>query len=385
MKRFLALLVVLAGLVVAAALAMPSNAMTVNGAAVGQQALVSDLSAIAGSDGYQCYLVAELTLQGQGTSGLFPVTGAGSSPSTPRSYNTTFVRYWLAQLATDELVTQQVAARNLVVSQADLALARTTLSQQTAAVLDEYQRSTGGSCGTTAAGVLASVPATFRNELVQAQAERDLLLVHEAGYALTPASLRRYYAGHRATFDTICVSYVSFDSESAAAAAQAAVASGTPIAQAGSETPLGCAVSATITTLPPSVTSLAVGKVSAPLAEGTGTGRYALLTVTKRTATAFPSARTAVEAALLDAGSRRTDALLASANRRATVTADPRYGQVRPRTVALGAPASPPPATLVNPTANLPSTPSSGRAATPSTSPSGGRASSGSSSPSASG
>jgi hypothetical protein len=380
MKRFLALLVVLAGLVVAAALAIPSNAMTVNGAAIGQQTLVSDLSAIAGSASYQCYLGAELTLQGQSTAGLFPVTGSGSTTSTPRSYNTTFVRYWLAQLATDELVTQQVAARNLVVSPADLALARTTLTQQTAAVLDEYERATGGNCGTTANGVLASVPSTFRDGLVQAQAQRDLLLVHEAGYGLTPASLRRYYSGHRASFDTICVSYVSFDSESAAAAAQASIAAGTPIAQTGTEVPLGCAVSASITSLPPSVTSLALGKVSAPLAEGTSTGRYALLTVTKRTATAFPSARAAVEAALLGAGSRRTDAVLAVANRRATVTADPRYGKVRPHTVALGAPASPPPATLVNPTANLPSTPPS----TPSTSP-GGHSSSSAPSSSASG
>jgi hypothetical protein len=367
MKRFLALLVVLAALVVAAALAIPSNAMTVNGAAVSQQSLDSDLSAIAGSASFQCYLGASLTLEGASTAGVFPVAGSGSTSSTPRTYNNTFVRYWLAQLATDELVSEQVAAKGLVVTQADLALGRTTLTQQVAAVLDQYASSTGGSCGTTATGVLASVPSSFTDELVQAQAERDLLLVHEAGFGLSRSSLLRYYLGHQAQFDTVCISYVAFTSESAAAAAQASIAGGTPISQTGKEQQLGCAVSASITSLPSSVTSLAVGKVSAPLAVGTGSGQYALLTVTKRTVTAFPTAEAAVEAALLTAGTKRTDALLAVANRRAEVTADARYGQVRPRTVALAAPASPPPPTLLNLTANLPSTAATG---TQSTSPS---------------
>lgn len=376
MKRFLALLVVLAALVVAAALAMPSNAMTVNGAAISQQSLDSDLSAIAGSASFQCYLGASLTLQGASTAGVFPVAGSGSaSSSTPRSYNTTFVRYWLAQLATDELVSQEAAARGLVVTQADLALGQTTLTQEVTAVLDDYESSTGGSCGTTATGVLASLPSSFHDELVQAQAERDLLLVHEAGFGLTRSSLLRYYTGHKARFDTVCISYVAFTSESAASAAQASIAAGTPITKTGNEVQLGCAVSASITTLPSSVTSLPVGKVSAPLAAGTGSGEYALLTVTKRTVTAFPTAQGAVEAALLSAGTKRTDALLAVANKRAEVTADARYGQVRPRTVTLAPPASPPPSSLLNPTANLPA----------STSASGSRSTSSSSASSASG
>jgi hypothetical protein len=374
MRRFVALLVVLAALVVAAALALPSNAITVNGTAVSQQSLDSDLAAIAGSASFQCYLAASLTLEGANAAGVFPVAGSGSTSSTPRSYNTTFVRYWLAQLATNELVSQQTEARGLVVTPADLALGRTTLTQQVQAVLDEYQRSSGGSCGVTATRVLASVPSAFEGELVEAQAERDLLLVHEAGFGLTRSSLLRYYTGHRARFDTVCISYVAFSSESAAAAAQSSIAAGTPIAATGSEMKLGCAVSALITTLPPSVTSLAVGKVSAPLAAGTATGHYVLLTVTKRTVTAFPSAETAVEAALLSAGTKRTDALLEVANRRAEVTADARYGHVRPRTVSLGAPASPPVSTLLNPTANLPGSPvASGRrsASAPSSSASG--------------
>lgn len=360
MKRFLVLLVVLAGLVVAAAFEMTTDAASVNGTTISQQSLDGDLSAIAGSSGYQCYVGAGLALSGQSTNGLFPVTGAGSSTSTPRSYNTSFVRYWLAQRMTDVLVTQALAARHLTVTPAAQQLARANLTQQIDSVLLEFEHQTGSSCGTTGAALLSSMPASFVDEQVQVQAERDVLLAHEAGFGLTPASLHRYYTARRARFDTICVSYVSFDSETAAAAAQASIADGTPITQTGTEQTLGCAVQATITSLPSSVTSLAVGHVSSPLAEGTGTGRYALLTVTKRTATAYASARTAVEAALLTAGERRTDAVLAVANRRAAVTADPRYGRVRPHTVALAAPESPPPSSLLNPTAALPTAEPSG-------------------------
>ena len=360
MKRFLVLLVVLAGLVAAAAFEMTAEAASVNGTAISQQSLDSDLAAVAGSSGYQCYLEAGLALSGQTTNGLFPVTGAGSGTTTPQSYNTTFVRYWLAQRMTDVLVTQALAARGLTVTAAARTLARANLTQQIDSVLSEFESQSGGSCGTTGAALLASLPASFVDEQVQVQAERDVLLAHEAGFGLSPAALHRYYTAHRVRFDTICVSYVSFDSESAATAAQASIAGGTPITQTGTEQTLGCAVQAGITSLPSSVTSLAVGHVSAPLSEGTGTGRYALLTVTKRTATAYASARTAVEAALLTAGERRTNAVLAVANRRAAVTADPRYGRVRPHTVALAAPESPAPSSLLNPTAALPTAGSTG-------------------------
>lgn len=356
MKRFLVFLVVVAGLVVGASLLMTAGAASVNGQDVTQQSLESDLSAIAGSTGFQCYLQAQLTLSGQSvsTQGLFPVAGAGSSSSTAETYNTTFARYWLSQRLSDDLVSQAVADRHLTVTAADQAVGRVTLSREITSVLARYQQATGASCGTTASGLLASLPATFRAELVQAQTDQAVLLAHEAGYGLGTASLHRYYTAHRTRFTTICVSYVSFDSKTAAAAAQASIAAGTPITQTGTEVPLGCAMRATITSLPTSVTSLGVGQVSAPFPEGTATGRYALLTVTKRTATGYASARTAVEAALLSAGARRTNALLTVANRRAVVTADPRYGLVRPHTVALAAPLSPPSTTLLDPTANLP-------------------------------
>lgn len=356
MKRFLVLLLVVAAVVAVAAFNVPSEAASVNGSGISQQSLDADLSAIAGSTGYQCYLGADLLLGGATTS-PFPVYGAGASTTDPATYNTTFAKYWLTEMLSDELVAQVAAARHVVVTPADLALGRLTLGAQITGVFSEYASESGGSCGTTGTALLASLPASFRNEQIQAQAERDALLAHEAGYGLGTALLARYFAVHQAAFDTECVSYVLFSSATDATAARAKIEAGTPIAQTGTLTSIGCAIRSSITSLPSSVTSLAVGKVSAPVSAGTG--KYALLEVTSRKGTAFVTAKAAVEQAVLTAGTTKANALLEAANRRAQVTADPRYGRVKPGTVALLSPASPPAASVLDPVANLPAASSS--------------------------
>ena len=71
MKRFLVLLVVLAGGVAAAAFTVPSNAATVNGTSISQQDLNSDVNAIAHSTYYQCYLNSQEYLSSEGSQELF--------------------------------------------------------------------------------------------------------------------------------------------------------------------------------------------------------------------------------------------------------------------------------------------------------------------------
>jgi len=354
MKRFLVALVVAAALVVVAAFQVPSDAATVNGASISQQSLDANLSAIAGSSGFQCYLGVGLELAQENTSGLFPVYGAGASESDPTTYNTAFVRYWLTQMLSDELVAQVVTARHLAVTPADLVLGRESLVQQITAVFSDYQSEAGRSCGTTGSALLASLPAGFRSDEIEVQAERDVLLAHEAGYGLDTTSLERYFTTHRRKFDTVCISYVLFPSKSDATTALGKIAAGTPIAGTGTLTSIGCAMRSAITSLPSSVTDLAPGKVSAPLSAGTATGKYALLEVTSQRSTTFAAARTGVVQALLTAGSAKAGAVLEVANRRAHVTADPRYGRVKPRSVAIGSPAGPPKALVPDPEANLP-------------------------------
>jgi len=354
MKRFLVALVVAAALVVVAAFQVPSDAATVNGSVITQHSLDANLSAIAGSSGFQCYLGVGLELAQESTSGLFPVYGAGASESNPTTYNTTFVRYWLTQMLSDELVAQVVAARHLTVTPADLTLGRESLVQQITAVFSEYESEADRSCGTTGTALLASLPAGFRSEEIQVQAERDVLLAHEAGYGLDTTSLNRYFITHRRKFDTVCVSYVLFPSKADATNALGKITAGTPIVDTGKLTSIGCAMRSSITSLPSSVTDLAPGKVSAPLSAGTATGKYALLEVTSQRPTTFAAAKTGVVQALLSAGSAKAGVVLEVANRRAHVTADPQYGRVRPRTVAIDPPASLPKAFVPYPKASLP-------------------------------
>lgn len=355
MKLLGALLLAVAALVAAAAFWLPAPAATVNGQAISRQSLDADLSAVASSTGYQCYLGAQLELDGQGTGGLFPVSGAGPATGTgsPPTYSTTFVRYWLSGMEENLLVSQALAARHLSVSGSDLAVGRATLGQQITGVLGTFEDETGTSCGTSGGQLLSSLPAAFVAEQVRAEAERDVLAAHEAGYSLSPASLERYYRAHAAAFDTECISYVTFASEADADAALSTIDTGTSITQTGTVTQLGCGIEAAITYLPSSVTTLAVGKVSQPVSEGTGT-KYALLVVTNRKPTPFAKAEATVREVLLADGTHRTTALLEAADRQARVTADPRYGRVVPGTIVLEAPASPRAAFVLDPTADVP-------------------------------
>jgi hypothetical protein len=355
MKLLVALLVAVAAAVGLAAYFVPTNAANVNGTAISRQSLNTDLQAIAGSPAYQCYLEAQLELAGQDASVLFPVTGAGKTTGkgTPPTYNNGFVRFWLSQMSDDILVTQMLDARDVSVTPADLAFGRESLTRQITVVLGQLESQSGATCGVTATGLLGSLPKSFVDEQVRSQASQDLLAAHLAGFSLSTASLERYYHLHASEFDTECISYVGYDSKDAAAAARSQIEGGTPIATTGTVTQIGCGPEVAITSLPPTVVKLPVGSLSQPLSEGTG-AKYALLFVTARNPTPFDKARTTVAQVLLDAGSTRTEAVLKVAGARADVTADPRYGRVRPATVNLAAPVSPSIAQVPDPWANLP-------------------------------
>lgn len=362
MKRLLLLLVAVAALVGFAAAYLPSDAGSVNGTTVSQSELNADLSAIAGSSGFQCYLYADQVLTGGTAATMFPVRGVGASGGTPTgtatkdpsSVNAGFSRYWLTQLLTNQVVVQVLDQLHLTVTPADLAFGRTSLSAQIDQVLGAYKSQTGSGCGTiSAAAVLASLPADFRAEQVRVQADQDVLLAHEAGYTLDQAGLLRYFTLHRATFDTVCLSYAAYGTQAQAAAARAAVSAGTAFGTVGSVRQAGCLLRLTLGQLPSSVTSLGAGQVSPPVATPSG-GGYFLFEVTKIGHSTFVVARPRVLLAVLQAGSARASALIRSAERHAVVTADPRYGRVVPRTAALLPPASPPAASVLNPSANLP-------------------------------
>ena len=80
MKWFLVLLVALAAGVAAAALSVPTNAVVVNGTAISQQSLNSDLTAIAASPSYQCYVNSQAYLSSNGQQAAAPRLGGGKEP-----------------------------------------------------------------------------------------------------------------------------------------------------------------------------------------------------------------------------------------------------------------------------------------------------------------
>ena len=118
--------------------------------------------------------------------------------------------------------------------------------------------------------------------------------------------------------------------ESAAQAARAGVASGTPFATAASAAgggPRGCGILYGVADQLPAganLDDLPLNTVSQPLDDD---GNYFLIEITKKTPSTFASARSAVEDAVQNVGADNARVTINAAERRAVVTVNPRYGR----------------------------------------------------------
>jgi hypothetical protein len=375
MKRFLVLLVVLAGGLAWAAFSVPSNAATVNGSAISQQDLNSDVSAIADSAYYQCYLNSEEYLSSEGSEQVPPVIGAGTGQYAGDHPTATsaFVANYLETDIGHELLLQLAGQRNVKVTQSDLVTARSNLTSQITEVMSEILQTQEGqniqySCSLagqalTGQQVLDSMPASFVDQQVQFVAQASALEEDLAGVGSSDTDLQRYFSAHSAQFDTACLTAAVFSSESAAQAGAAQVASGTPFATVAAGTSasgggaLGCDVLSDLITKLPSdadLKSLATGVVSAPLDDN---GTYVLLEITSRTPTAYSKAKTAVENAVQQAGATVTRKALTSVERRSSVSVNPQYGVWVPVSASVLTPFTPDPSDILNAPANLPAAP----------------------------
>ena len=375
MKRFLVLLVVLAGGLAWAAFSVPSNAATVNGSAISQQDLNSEVSAIANSAYYQCYLNSEEYLSSEGSEQSPPVLGAGTGQYAGDHPTATsaFVASYLETDIGHELLLQLANERNVKVTQSDLVTARANLTGQITEVMSEILQTQEGqniqySCSLTGQAltgqqVLDSMPASFVDQQVQFVAQASALEEDLAGVGSSDTDLQHYFSAHSAQFDTACLTAAVFSSESAAQAGAAQVASGTPFATVAAGTSasgggaLGCDVLSDLITKLPSdadLKNLATGVVSAPVDDN---GTYVLLEITSRTPTAYSKAKTAVENAVQQAGTTVTRSALASVERRSSVSVNPQYGVWVPVSAAVLTPFSPDPSDILNPSANVPAAP----------------------------
>ena len=211
MKWLLVLLLLLGGGVAWAAFAVPTNAAVVNGSAISQASLNSDVHAIAGSAEYQCYLNSEEYLSSNGSQpGLPPVSGAGKGQNegdNPTA-NNAFVATYLDTVIGHELVEQLAAKHDVTVDSAQSADARASLTNQITGVMQQVAQTAQGqnprfSCGATSPltgqQVLESMPSWFVEEQVQFVATASALQEDLAGVGSSEAKLQSYYEQHRGT------------------------------------------------------------------------------------------------------------------------------------------------------------------------------------------
>ncbi len=370
MKWLLVLLVFLGGGVAAAAFAVPTNAATVNGTTISQDALNSDITAIAGSAEYQCYLNSEDYLSSNGSqAGLPPVTGAGKGQNAGDhpTANSAFVATYLSTEIGHEIVLQLAARRHVTVGPEDLAAARASLSQEISSVMSQVAQTAQGnnpefSCGATTspltgADVLKSLPSSFVDQQVQFVATASALQEDLAGVGSSAGDLETYYDGHRSEFDTVCYNAAEFTSEATAKTAQAAVNSGTAFSSAVSSasqsgtfpcSPL-VALAADIGADVPTLQGVALNKASAPIEVN---GNYLVLQLTKRSASPYASVKSDVSQVVQQLGSQKAQTAITAAERRSSVTIDPRYGEWQQANAEVLTPFVPRPSDVLNPSAN---------------------------------
>ncbi len=379
MKRLVVLLVVLGCGVVAAAVAIPSNAVTVNGTSISQSSLNSDVSAIAASAYYQCYLNSDAYVSSGGTSVAPPVQGAGTgqvgSGAQPTA-GSAFVATYLDTQISAQIVDQQAAKRGVTVTQAQLDQTRASLTGHITQVMRTTARTgnpslTCGASGTPLTGqqVLATMPASFVDEQVQQLATATTLYEELSGVGSSDARLHFWYLWHRSQFDTVCLDAAAFSSESSAQQASAAVANGTPFTQAVSGAAqsgsLGCGVlssfAAELGTSAVTLDQLALNEASAPLQTSSG---WFVVAPTQRAVTPWPQARQAVTEAVERRGAAAAQKLLAVAGRRSSVHVNPQYGIWVGGTANVFTPLTPRPTDTPNAAANEPGAPAASAGST---------------------
>jgi PPIC-type PPIASE domain len=374
-KRFLVLLVVLAGGLAAAAFTVPSNAATVNGTNISQQDLNSDVSAIANSTYYQCYLNSQEYLSSEGEQELPPVLGAGTGQYAGDHPTATsaFVASYLETDIGHQLLLQAAAEHHVSVTETDLASARSNLTEQISEVMSEILQTQQAqnvrySCSLTGQAltgeqVVSTLPASFVDAQVQFVAEATALQEDLAGVGSSEADLQNYFAAHGAQFDTACLSAAVYSSQSAAEAGALEVLAGTPFATVAAATSgsgggaLGCDILSDLETKLPAAAdlkNLATGAVSAPIDDN---GTYVLLQITSRTPTPFSKAKAAVVNVVQQAGSTATQKLLTADERRSSVSVNPQYGVWVPVSASVLIPFAPEPSDVLNPSANVPVVP----------------------------
>jgi hypothetical protein len=335
---------------------VPSTAVTVNGQAISNSQVSSELDSVAASASYRCYLNASALVRSNGSSQQGPIHGA-----TEASYSMDYVANWLDQDITNLIIRQAADAQGLgSPSAAALAAAKDDLLGSIDSTLSEVS-GTKYACTGTASQILATMPSTFVTSQVEAQALSEALLVKHGGLAVDPAAVAAYYAAHQSDFDTYCVSaIVSSDSTvyQKFTAGQAAGTSFADLAKQLSQDPtsaarggvLGCYSpgSAGYTGLVNDAKGLAVGTPSGPITVNSSS--TLILLVTSRTTTPLASITNDVRRTIIAMDAAASTSVASDLVRSAHVVLNPRYGSWSSSRALSGVtpPPTPPASSLLN-------------------------------------
>jgi hypothetical protein len=288
-----------------------ANAAFVDGNPISEQRLDATLSAIASNSDYTCVLSSA-------TGGLV-TSGAGAG-----TYAQRFASSILTTLVEQEALAKAVAADHLAVTP----FARSVAVQALQAQLSPPQ---GSSCSAPGAKVLSSLPSSYRRFLVDLQAEQAVLLAHRAGVALTKAGMAAYARAHPDASSLECISAIEVASRAEAVSLADKVRSGASFAQlakrysldqasAPSGGALGCVLASQISpSLSSTVSSLAVGEVSAPVPFGSA---WVIFQLSARK----PASPDQVASVVLNSQLAKDQAVVSGALEAVQVHVDPRYG-----------------------------------------------------------
>ncbi len=336
------------------------DAASVDGTAISQSTLTSNLSDAASDSIYTCELSSSgtLTVAGSGTK----VTGAGSS-----TYTSPFVAAVLNQLIQVTAVRNELARLHLSAS----SFARQEATLQLESELTPPTSSATGASGTptcsgTGEGALKAFPKAYRNQLIELQAGLDVLAAHREGFALTPSGVRAYAVKHGGLPQERFVSIIATQSKAEAQTIAAAINQGASFASEAREHSVdsqSAANGGALGPIPDSedagfvkplntlIPSLRTGVVSAPVAVTTTSGQKVWLLVLVTKVQSIPLAD--IASAYLPTLTQGETEVASTALHGARVTVSPAYGSWKNEhgVWEVVPPSGPPASLLPNPSA----------------------------------
>jgi len=336
-------------------------AATAAGIAISQSQLNGELATVSSQPDAQCALSV---LASANQTSLPTVSGVGDSTVT-----TQFAAYTLNAMIQQAIEQHELATRHVTLTAADTTAARQDFELQVSSASTQVSPP----CGLSGASLVDRLPSAFVDAQARQLAYQERLEEVVDHIDVTPSGLLSYYRSHIPQVTQVCLNLIVVDSQSAAQAVRAKLASGTSVAQAAqspgvdSGSPPGgqvaCVYPGTVVSnfgqsVAAVVDALAVGQIAPvqslaiPNSTTGATQTYWLVVQMRaRQLVPFAQAEGDLRRGLLSQGGAALNTVIARAVAAAHVTIDPRYGTWNAAR-GVTVPAAPPASIVLDPSAN---------------------------------